>query len=94
MEQRSDVDSSFWIRCTGYTQSHEKFFTIGKKYEVRRGGYVSSDNGFVYHDSEMTPDSDPRHWFLSGWYRFEIVYEEVTIPDQPALSFEELMEFM
>lgn len=44
MSQNID-NSTFWVRCIGYTQDNEKFFSIGKEYEVNRGCIVS-DDGF------------------------------------------------
>jgi hypothetical protein len=83
--------SSFWIRCIGYTQRSEKYFTIDQEYEVC-DGVVVSDNGFIYKkDPYMKPDSDPETWYLSRWYEFEIVNDDILLPDRLDLSFNELM---
>ena len=83
--------SPFWIRCVGYTQDHEEYFTIGKEYEVR-DGHVTSDNGYTYTDLKMKPDSNLAEWFLSGWYQFEIV-NDVAVPEHLELSFEDVMGY-
>lgn len=66
--------TSFKIRCIGYKQSHEQYFTIGCEYEVTDGGLRCDD--FTYSTSvvgDMLPGTDPETWWLSGWYTFEIV---------------------
>lgn len=88
---RRNASSSFWIKCVGYTQSFESFFTIGQKYEVI-GGHVTSDRGHTYTDPKMRPNSNPAEWFLSNWYRFEIV-DDVIIPEHLELSFEDAMGY-
>ena len=64
----------FKIRCVGYKQSHERYFTIGREYEVTDEGLRSDDH--TYSTSvvdDMVPGTDPETWWLSGWYTFEIV---------------------
>ena len=89
MKNGHSTDSSFWIRCVGYNQSTEAYFTIGKEYEVR-GGRVTNDNGYTYTNYEMKPGSDPASWFLYRWYKFEIV-DDATVPDHLDISFEEAL---
>ncbi len=92
MEHRHNTDASFWIRCVGYTQRRESYFTIGKEYEVSSGGRVTNDRGYTYNDPRMKPDSDPARWYLSAWYEFEIVYD-VAMPEHLELSFEDVMGY-
>ena len=91
MGSRVNTYSSFWIRCVGYTQSNESYFTIGKEYEVH-GGHVTSDEGYTYSDDKMKLDSDPATWYLSGWYKFEIV-NDVAVPDILEISFEDVLGY-
>ena len=35
------------VRCTGYKQNYEKFFTVGKIYNVSDKGKITNDNGFI-----------------------------------------------
>ena len=86
---RHGDSAPFWIRCVGYTQDFEEYFTIGKEYEVS-DGRVTNDNGFTYTDLKMKPDSNPADWYLSDWYRFEIV-SDVAMPEHLELSFEDVM---
>lgn len=90
MGTRHNTNSSFWIRCVGYTQNRESFFTIGEEYEVTSGGFVTSDHGHTYVDPKMKPDSDPESWFLSSWYLFEIV-DDATAPEHFDISFEDVL---
>lgn len=89
-------DSSFLVRCVGYTQNIERYFTDGKVYEVY-AGRITNDRGFTYSDDPaMKADSDPKTWYLSGWYRFEIVDDiaaVTTSPECTPLSFEEVMGY-
>ena len=73
-----DKSSVFFVRCVGYTQCTERFFSVGQEYEVKNG-HITSDTGFTYFDHAMTPNSDPKIWYLSDWYEFEIVGSEPTI---------------
>ena len=83
--------NNFIARCVGYTQNREKYFTIGKEYEIC-DGQIISDNGFKYSkDPKMTQDSNPRDWYLSDWYIFEIIDDSVT-PEQFEISFDDIFE--
>ena len=76
---RDNENSTFWVRCIGYKQNFEKFFTIGAEYEVC-DGVIVSDKGYQYsQDVNMKPNSDPQTWYLAAWYEFEII-NDVIIP--------------
>lgn len=82
---------TFTVRCVKYNQSFEKFFSIGKEYEVK-DGYITNDNGFVYaYDHKMTADSNPSSWFLNVWYEFEIV-SQPSVPDHFEVTFDDMLE--
>lgn len=82
---------TFTVRCVKYNQSFEKFFSIGKEYEVK-DGYIANDNGFVYsYDPAMTADSDPSSWFLNSWYKFEVVSQS-SVPDHFEVTFDDMLE--
>lgn len=76
-------DDAFFVRCVGYTQGFEKYFTIGREYEVKNG-CITSDCGHTYTDESMKHGSDTGSWFLAGWYKFEEVanttLDHVSIP--------------
>ena len=82
---------TFIVKCVGYTQFHEKNFTIGKEYEVCDGRIVSDNNYEYSEDPHMTKDSDPSTWWLSGWYRFEIVNDDMVVPEHLEVSFEDIL---
>ena len=80
----------FRVRCIGYTQNHERYFTIGKEYEVR-DGRITSDTGFEYRsDPLMTKNSNPNDWLLADWYQFEIVDDDV-VPAYLEVTFEDIL---
>lgn len=82
---------TFTVRCIKYNQSFEKFFSIGKEYEVK-DGCITNDNGFVYgYDPKMTADSDPTSWFLDNWYEFEVV-SQPSVPDRFEVTFDDMLE--
>ena len=83
-------NSTFWVRCVGYTQSFEHFFTIGKEYEVN-DGHIINDSGHKYsQDRRMTINSDPSTWYLADWYEFEIV-DVFTMPDHLEISIDDIL---
>lgn len=59
---------NYKVRCTGYNQGNEKYFTIGKVYDVVNNT-IKNDNGFVY---ESYNGRNIISW-LSRWYKFERV---------------------
>lgn len=68
---------NYRVRCTGYTKwnkehSNEKYFTIGKVYDVI-DGKITNDNDFCY-DREK----DVIAW-LSKWYTFEKVNDQKIV---------------
>lgn len=58
---------NYKVKCIGYKRN-ERYFTIGKVYEVK-GGKITSDNGFTYKKS----NNDTVVRYLSAWYTFERV---------------------
>ena len=86
--------STFQVRCIGYKLPYvERFFTLGQEYQVCEGR-ITNDNGFTYEkDPFMYLGSDMSKWYLSVWYKFEIVEDDVKIPDCLDISFEEVLRF-
>lgn len=61
------------VRCVGYKQKREKYFTLGKVYEWVNDTLMN-DNGYTY---EVSVDGkDPSAWALSEFYSFEVVKEK------------------
>lgn len=89
MTENKDT-STFVVRCIGYNQRHEAYFTVGQEYEVKNGR-ITSDNGYTYSpDKNMRADSDPSTWYLSGWYEFEIV-EDVAAPEHVTITIDDIL---
>ena len=53
---------NYKVRCTGYKQTTEKYFTIGKVYDVINGE-ITNDHGYTYKSVNAI------EW-LSKWYSF------------------------
>lgn len=53
---------NYKVRCTGYKQTIEKYFTIGKVYDVINGE-ITNDHGYTYKSVNAI------EW-LSKWYSF------------------------
>lgn len=68
-----DINNGF-VRCVGYRRS-ERYFTIGKVYEVVNGS-IRNDNGYTYVGRSW--DGRPMVEWLSDWYIFEEVKEYAT----------------
>lgn len=69
------MKNAYKVRCVGYTQNIEKYFTIGKVYDVVNNT-ITNDNGFTYNHlkgEQGCPDCDVIDSFLSHWYKFERV---------------------
>lgn len=56
---------NYKVRCIGYKRK-ERYFTIGKVYDVV-DGKITNDNGHTYRSCDDVIK------FLSGWYKFEKV---------------------
>lgn len=61
---------NYKVRCVGY-KSTERYFTIGKVYDVF-DGKITNDNGFTYRNYDAIK-------FLSVWYKFEKVTDDSII---------------
>lgn len=57
------------VLCKGYKKS-EKYFTLGRVYEIKKNGEITADNGYTYHGLH---DEDEALKFLSSYYNFEVV---------------------
>lgn len=85
------------VKCTKYN-TDERYFTLGKIYEVRKDGSIKNDNGFVYKVASNMPLGDSPLQYLRRWYEFqvvddngwEIVAEEVK--KEPAMTFDDFLE--
>ena len=62
---------NYKVRCVGYKRN-ERYFTIGKVYDVV-GGKITNDNGYTYCDFDDVIE------FLSKWYNFEKVTDDSII---------------
>lgn len=62
---------NYKVRCVGY-KSKERYFTIGKVYDVVDGN-ITNDNGYTYTDLDDVIE------FLSKWYKFEKVADDSII---------------
>lgn len=65
--------STLKVRCVGYKQEREKYFTLGKVYEWVNNTLIN-DNGDKY--SNTVQGTNPADWKLSSWYTFEVVKEK------------------
>jgi len=59
------------VKCTGYKQNREKYFTIGKIYEVNADGTLTDDTNFKY--TALVCGTNPNDWILSHYYEFETI---------------------
>lgn len=69
MDKAKEEDIGFgWVKCVGYRQEHEFYFTVGKEYKIFNNGNITNDYGYTYggeHSKKAMLD------FLSKWYIFE-----------------------
>lgn len=65
------MKNNYKVRCTGYNQNSEKYFTVGKVYDVVNNT-IKSDSGFVY---KMPDAANVINW-LSRWYKFGRVSDD------------------
>jgi hypothetical protein len=61
---------NFKVKCVGYVSKTEKYFTVGKVYNVEDGELIS-DDGFRY-DTWGETFEDLQQWFKK-WYKFELI---------------------
>lgn len=59
-----------WVRCVGYRQSHEFYFTVGEKYKIFSNGRITDDSGYTYLSENTKEDMLD---FLGDYYIFEEV---------------------
>lgn len=62
---------NYKVRCVGYKRE-ERYFTIGKVYDVV-DGEITNDNGFTYSVGNDVVE------FLSHWYKFKKVTDDSII---------------
>ena len=60
------------VKCVGYTQKDEFFFTVGKEYKIYENGEITNDRGFTY-GKPHGKDKKSMLRYLSDWYIFEEV---------------------
>lgn len=68
IDKAKEEDGYAWVRCAGYRQNGEFYFTVGKKYKIFNDGKITNDNGYTYvgeHSKKTMLD------YLSKWYIFE-----------------------
>ena len=63
-----------WVKCIGYRQNKEFYFTVDKKYKVYDDGRITSDDGYTYGGKDGCNNSKEKVMkYLSEWYIFEEV---------------------
>lgn len=65
--KQEDIGYS-WVKCVGYCQNREFYFTVGKKYKIFNNGNITTDNGYTYAGQDTKKAMLD---FLSKWYIFE-----------------------
>ena len=65
--KQEDIGYS-WVKCVGYCQKREFYFTVGKKYKIFNNGNITTDNGYTYAGQDT---KEAMLDFLSKWYIFE-----------------------
>lgn len=73
MGRKDKGGNNYKVRCTGYAQDREKYFTIGKVYEVKNNT-ITSDTGYTYGDYGRNVID-----WLKSWYKFEVVNDECIV---------------
>lgn len=61
------------VKCVGYRQNREFYFTVGKEYKVYDNGSIVSDNGYNYRSNNFIDSKEAALKYLSKWYIFEEV---------------------
>ena len=72
------------FKCVGYKQNYEKKFTVGKIYYGEDGSGIKCGNGFIY---DYYKSIDEVIDFLSGYYKFEEVFDEEIKEDKKVSGF-------
>ena len=63
-----------WVKCVGYRQKDEFYFTVDKVYKIYDDGRITSDNGYVYGGKDSFNNSKEKIMvFLGDYYIFEEV---------------------
>lgn len=57
-----------WVKCVGYRQKDEFYFTVNKKYKIYDNGKITTDMGHTYTNKTT---KEEMLQFLSRWYIFE-----------------------
>ena len=65
--KQEDIGYS-WVKCVGYCQNREFYFTVGKKYKIFNNGNITTDDGYTYAGQDT---KEAMLDFLSKWYIFE-----------------------
>jgi hypothetical protein len=60
------------VKCAGYWQGRENYFTVGKIYDVIDGA-ITSDDGFYYDGTQMAGHPNSYEWLAHEYYKFEEV---------------------
>jgi hypothetical protein len=67
---------NFKVKCVGYNCKTEKYFTIGKVYDVK-DGHIFNDRGFDYDTwSKIDKTFNRLYEWFKCWYEFELVKED------------------
>lgn len=62
------------VRCVGYRQKNEFYFTVDKVYQIYEDGRITADNGYIYGGKDSFNNSKVKTMeFLGEYYIFEEV---------------------
>lgn len=73
-KMKEDEESYSWVKCIGYRQSNEFYFTVDKVYKIYDDGRITADNGYIYGVKDSFNNSKVKTMeFLGEYYIFEEV---------------------
>lgn len=73
MKKEDEVDYS-WLKCVGYRQNYEFYFTVDKVYKIYDDGRITNDNDFTYGGKAPYLNSKEKVMELLNLY---YIFEEV-----------------
>lgn len=73
MKKEDEVDYS-WVKCVGYRQNYEFYFTVDKVYKIYDDGRITNDNDFTYGGKDSYRNSKEKVMELLNLY---YIFEEV-----------------
>lgn len=75
IEKMKEEETGYsWVKCVGYRQNEEFYFTVDERYKVYDDGRIVADNEYVYGGKNSCNDSKEKVMdYLAKWYIFEEV---------------------